>query len=183
MNSLLELLKEGDLRSDGRANEVALKVIKNPELFDLLWEGLFEADKVVRGRTAHALEKVSRNKNVLFSNLADKIMYKALNDDIPMVKWHLAMLISNLKLSTSETSRAISTLLKLLDDPSIFVKTWSIYTLTILAMENPEKTQLIREKIAAHKHHKSVAVQNRVSKSLEVLDDGVDLPKWWSKKP
>lgn len=183
MNSLLELLKGGDLRSDGRGDEVAYEVIKNPELFDLLWEGLFEADPVVRGRTAHALEKVSRNNYDLFENLSVQIMDKALNDNIPMVKWHLAMLIANLKLSPSETSRAISTLIKLLDDPSAFVKTWSISSLTILAMENPEKKQVIRDKIAAFKNNESVAVQNRVSKSLEVLENGVELPKGWSKKP
>lgn len=57
MNHLVELLKGGDLRSDGHADEVALDVIRDPELFVFLLDGLDELDDLVRGRTSHAWKR------------------------------------------------------------------------------------------------------------------------------
>jgi len=68
MNSLLRLLEGGDLRSDGRADEVAGEIIENPKLFNLLWDGIYESDDIVRAKTAHALEKVSRELPELFTD-------------------------------------------------------------------------------------------------------------------
>ncbi len=74
MNDLLELLKGGDMRSDGAADEVAEDVIQNPELFGLLFDGLSETDDLVRGRTAHALEKISRAHPELFKDSTGKLI-------------------------------------------------------------------------------------------------------------
>jgi hypothetical protein len=60
MNTLLQKLSGGDLRSNGRAEEVAERVTRNPRLLEQLLEGLSEPDDVIRARTAHALERVSR---------------------------------------------------------------------------------------------------------------------------
>jgi hypothetical protein len=57
MNKFLDLLIGGDLRSEGHADEVALDVINEPELFKLLLDGLDVEDDVVRGRTSHAMER------------------------------------------------------------------------------------------------------------------------------
>lgn len=51
MNYLLSKLAGGDLRSDGRADEVIKTILKDPELLTLLTEGLTEPDVVVRART------------------------------------------------------------------------------------------------------------------------------------
>ncbi|MGZ4857043.1 MAG: hypothetical protein ACXVZU_01615, partial [Methanobacteriaceae archaeon] len=110
MNDLLELLKGGDLRSDGAAEEVVDDIIQNPKLFDLLFDGLNEKDEVVRGRTAHALEKVSRMHPELFKGHIDELAKVARNDDVPFVCWHLAMIFANLDLSFDERRDVISTL-------------------------------------------------------------------------
>lgn len=47
---LLEMLSGGDLRSDGRADEVAEKVIAEPTLLVGLVEGLDNWDDVVRAK-------------------------------------------------------------------------------------------------------------------------------------
>ena len=60
MNALLRKLSGGDLRSDGRANEVAEEVIRTPELLEQLLEGLDEPDDLVRARTVHVMERISR---------------------------------------------------------------------------------------------------------------------------
>jgi hypothetical protein len=63
MNELLTMLSGGDLRYDGRANEVAEQVIKRSKLLGKLTEGLNESNGVIRARTAHALE-ITENRTV-----------------------------------------------------------------------------------------------------------------------
>lgn len=181
MNDLLELLKGGDLRSDGHADEVAEDVIQNPDLFDLLFDGLKEDDDLVRGRTAHALEKVSRVHPELFTGHIDKLIGFARNDHLPFTLWHLAMLFPNLMPSENEKMGIISTLFYLLEDKSTFVKTWSISSLTILALKNPHQKTKITAKIKSLEDSESTAVKKRVSKALDVLEGDAPLPKGWSK--
>lgn len=182
MNDLLELLKGGDLRSDGHADEVAGDVIQDPELFPLLLDGLDEENDVVRGRTAHSLEKVARTRQELFDGLLNGLIEQVLNDKLPMVKWHLAMLFVNLNLSETGTGEVISTLYNLLKDESVFVKGWAIYSLTILALENPDKKDKIISKLKVLENDKSAAVRNRTSKAMKTLEDGEPLPKGWLKR-
>lgn len=182
MNTLLELLQGGDIRSDGLADEVASDVLLNNELFPFLLEGLDEEDDLIRGRTSHALEKVSRKQPELFQENLEQLILLAQTDKLPMVRWHLAMLFANLDLSTSQTDQVIYTLYYLLKDESIFVKTWSISSLTILALDNPSLKEEIIMKIKILEEDNSLAVKNRVFKALEVLEGGKDLPKGWSKK-
>jgi hypothetical protein len=182
MNELLELLKSGDLRSDGCADEVAYDVIHNPELFKLLLDGLDEDDDVVRARTSHALEKVSRSCPEFFSQIINMLITYSLDDDLPVVKWHLAMLFANLKFTSEEAEDVLSTLYLLLDDDSVFVKSWTISSLTIVALDHPDNRSIIKSKLKALETSKSAAVRNRVSKAMKVLDDGEMLPKGWCKR-
>ena len=59
MLDILEKLRGGDLRSIGRADEVAEDMIENPILFEAVFEGLFDGDPIIRMRSADALEKAS----------------------------------------------------------------------------------------------------------------------------
>ncbi len=181
VNDLIELLEGGDLRSDGHADEVAEDVIQNPELLPLLLDGLNEEDDVVRGRTAHALEKVSRTNPELFDGLLNKLIEKIQDDKLAMVKWHLAMLFANLDLNSEQAGEVISTLYTLFDDKSSIVTSWSISSLTILALDNPDKKSEITTKLKALEEHKSAAVKNRISKAMKVLEDGEPIPKSWRK--
>lgn len=181
MNDLIRLLQGGDLRSDGAGDEVAEDVILNVELFDLLLDGLYEADDLVRGRTAHALEKVSRVHPELFKKHTPELIKIAANDNLPIVSWHLAMLFVNLNLLPDERKDVISTLLYLLDNKSVFVKSWSISSLTILAMEDEGDKEMIISRIKKLEDSKSTAVRNRVSKALKTLEEGDPLPKGWYK--
>jgi hypothetical protein len=182
MNDLVKMLRGGDSRSDGHADEVAFDVIQDPELFELLLDGLDKEDDRVRGRTSHALEKVSRTHPELFDGLLSRLLKQSLKDKLPVVRWHLAMLFVNLNLSEEETDEVISTLYFLLNDKSVFVKSWSISSLTILALANPNKKAEITAKIKVYESDKSAAVKNRVSKAMKVLEEGESLPRGWSKR-
>jgi hypothetical protein len=121
MNKLLKMLSGGGLRSDGRANEVAEKVIKNPDLFDHLVEGLSESDDGLRARTAHALERISRT--------------------------HPGLMLA---------------------DRSVFVKNWTIVSLTILGQKHTAMRKRIADKIRLLQDDRSIAIRSKVSRAREI---------------
>ena len=91
MNKLLKKLEDGDLRSDGRSGEVAEEVLRRPELFDELLEGLEASDNLIRGRTCNALEVISRVKSELLKETIPQLIALGRKDKTPFVKWHLTL--------------------------------------------------------------------------------------------
>ena len=53
MNPILKKLTGGDLRSEGKADEVAKQIIDNPALIPDLLSGLDSDDNLLRSRTWH----------------------------------------------------------------------------------------------------------------------------------
>jgi hypothetical protein len=181
MNDLLLNLTGGDLRSDGKADEVANTILKDPESIPLLIEGLDEPDDVVRGRTAHAFEKISRMHPELVKNLMPTFITLALNDDVPMVRWHMAMIFGNCFHSPDEIKTILPVLYEMLEDESIFVKSWAIVSLCILGMALETQKEQILNEIIPLQHDSSVAIQSKVQKAIAVLQDGEKIPDGWIK--
>jgi HEAT repeat protein len=182
MNELLEILSGANLQSDGRANEVADRVVGHPQLFNQLVEGMTEPDNVIRARTAHALERISRTHPKLVLGVLSQFMEMAVSDDVPMVKWHLAMIFGNLTLPEEKLSPVISTLFRMLEDKSVFVRSWSIVSLTILGRTYRSERKKIAGKIRLLQYDDSVAIRSKVTKALKVLEnDGKPLPTGWVK--
>ena len=182
MNELLGKLGGGDLRSDGRADEVAEEVSKNPQLLDRLIEGLSESDDVIRGRTAHALEKISRTNPEMLTGLTPQFIKLATEDKVPMVRWHFAMIFANIALSGKETDAIISSLFHLLKDESVFVRSWSIASLAILGRKNKSRRREIIGRIKVLQNDKSIAVRTRADKAIKILEnENEPIPASWSK--
>jgi HEAT repeat protein len=171
MNELLKKLAGGDLRSDGRANEVADQVTKSPQLITKLLEGLSESDDVVRGRTTHALERISRTHPEMLRGLVPQLARLAAYDKVPMVRWHIPMIFANMMLSETEIETVFSSLFQLLEDDSVFVKSWAIASLTILARKNKDKITRVTDRLRAEQKSESIAIRTRVAKALGVLED------------
>ena len=152
MNNLLQELAGGDLRSDGKANMVAEQVMKNPYLLGMLVEGLSEPDDVIRARTAHALERISCHNPEMLQGLTSQFINRASTDTVPMVKWHLAMLFQNIPLEEQETDAVVSTLFHLLEDKSVFVRSWSIVSLCVIGAKTATKRTKIMSRILAKPH-------------------------------
>jgi hypothetical protein len=87
MNAPLRRLSGGNLQSDGRADDVARQVLRHPHLLGQLAEGLRDQDNVIRARTAHALEKISRTCPERLLVLLPQFIDLALRDQVPMVRW------------------------------------------------------------------------------------------------
>jgi hypothetical protein len=182
MNPILERLSGGSLISDGDANEVAEEILLAPKQLNQLIEGLSSSDDVIRGRTAHALEWISRSRPDLLLNFLPLFLQSAKNDPVPMVRWHLAMLFANLTVKGKEKDQIVSTLFDLLQDDSIFIKSWAISSLCILGRKYPEYETEILEKIKPLRNYQSVAIRTRAKKAIEALENPyLRLPKSWVK--
>jgi HEAT repeat protein len=181
MNMLLDWLRGGDLRSDGDANEAVREVIAHPQLFEWLLEGLQASEDVVRGRTADALEKVSRSHPELLAPHLAQLIELATSDSVAMVRWHLAMILGTLGALGHRTERITSTLIELLADRSAFVKSWAIASLALVGREHPQFKGEIIPALGALRNDRSIAVRARVSKALAFLERGVPIPEGWTK--
>ncbi len=184
MSSITEWLSDGDLRSDGAANEVADLVLQNPALISDLLAGLRHDDKIVRGHAADALEKVSRSSPELIVNRVDSIVDIAMHDDVAMVRWHLAMILGYLSIFTAHVEKITETLFHLLADESAFVQSWSIVSLCIVARKYPQYCSEILVRIERLKQSESAAIRTKVRQSLNLLTDpNRTFPKGWIKSP
>ena len=94
MKEFFKLLKGGDLRSIGQSNEI-VKLIKNQEDFDHLFQYLLHEDRLIAMRTADVIEKLT---------LTDAT-YLSKNNPNKEVKWHLALLVSRLILQKKELAK------------------------------------------------------------------------------
>ena len=182
MNPILDWLSGDDLRSDGMANEVADVVLKNPDLFDEVILGLDEADDVIRGRTADALEKIARVKPDLLVEHLPKLLQVTTEDTVPMVKMHLAMIMGHLAIYQEHAESLTECLFNFLEDESVFARSWAIASLCIFARKYPHLQPRIVDWIAAYRQDDSIAIRTRVRKALGLLtNEGTPFPKGWIK--
>jgi HEAT repeat protein len=182
MNEILEILSGGTLQSDGRANEAADIALTSPVYFAQLVEGLSDHDDVIRARTAHALERISRSQPGMASELLVRFAELALNDRVPMVRWHMAMILGNLPLSIETEDLVFDALFHLLADPAVFVKSWAIVSLTMLGRKQDSRRGEICGRLARLQGDKSPAIRSKVLKALKILvDENEPLPGGWVK--
>jgi hypothetical protein len=144
MNSVLEKLASGDLRSEGRAAEVAGEIVENPQLVVDLASGLGSKDKLIRARSCMTLEIVSRQHPELLTDVQPQLIRLASTDTVPQVRWHLAEILGRVALSEEQTEQVIAILLSYLDDRSKIVKYCAVQTLGTLGRSSPSRTDITR---------------------------------------
>jgi hypothetical protein len=181
MYNLLDKLKGGTLISDGLADEVAEEVLANPTLFDQLLAGMQVQDVVIRARSAHALEIISRIHADWFNVHFPFLTALAEDDPLPMVRWHLVMLLTNLATDHNH-DRIIDILLNRLEDESAFVLSWAISGLCILGRRYSERATEIMKSIRPLRNVQGTAIRTRASKAMEILENPyLPIPKGWIK--
>ena len=106
----------------------------------------------------------------------------SVNDRIPMVRWHLAMIFGNTASTVEDNKPAVSALLRLLKDESVIVRSWAISSLCIIGRRDKRRRRRIIDAIGTLQHDKSVAIRARTAEALKVLrNENVPLPAGWSK--
>jgi len=178
-----EWLAEGDLRSDGLAREVARLVAGNPFMLADLLEALFNGDDVVRGHAADAVERISRGKAQLLGPSLGAFVSQAKSDPVPMVRWHLAMILGNLAADREHMPICTRGLLGLLRDHSPFVKSWAISGLCQIGRGFPARRARILSAIAPLANDPSIAVRHRAAMAVSLLmDPELGMPSSWVKR-
>lgn len=175
-------LSSGDLRSDGLANEAARFILQNPDLLGDLLAGLNDPDEVIRGHAADALEKVARVRPDLFAGHLTELVLIAESDSVAMVRWHIAMIFGHLAGFEGVVDQTAPVLLRLLQDSSVFVKSWAIVSLCIFARKAPEWSHEILNGISSLQSDSSIAIRSKVRKALSLLtNEAAPFPKGWIK--
>ena len=109
MIDLLKILAGGDLRSIGRSNAMA-KQISTQRQFNKLFDGLFHPDRLIVMRAADAIEKITLEKQHYLEAHKQSLLGLLKSADDKELKWHLALLVSRLKLTRSELGKVWATL-------------------------------------------------------------------------
>lgn len=181
-NQILDKLIGGSLISDGRADEVANEVLLHHDRFPLLMQGLSSSENVIRGRTAHAVEKVARVYPNWFTPHLEKIMEQVVDDPLPMVRWHLVMLVTDLA-EESNHDQIIDALLTSLEDDSAFVLSWAISGLCILGRRYPQRSAEILQSLRPLRNMSGTAIRARAAKAVDRLENPMlPIPKGWAKR-
>jgi HEAT repeat protein len=166
-NEILEKLSGGDLRSEGRAEEVALEIINNPSLLAALVEGLHSDDKVIRGRTCMTMEVVSRKHPDLLVDTIPQLIKLAAKDTVSQIRWHIAEVFGNVPISSDEIEQIIPILLEYLSDKSKIVKYCAVQTLGIIGNGSLRRGEIVSR--ISVLENESKGLTKAVHKALEAL--------------
>jgi hypothetical protein len=131
-----QLLQGGDRRSIGESNQVAACVLRNPRRLTDLIECLWSDDPIVRMRAADATEKVSAKRPGLLHPFKAELLGLADEATQAELRWHLALMLPRLSLTSAERGRAKSTLRRYLSDRSSIVKTFALQGMAELAEDD-----------------------------------------------
>jgi HEAT repeat protein len=182
MEQLRWQLAQGDLTNDGLSDEAAMAVLTSPELLPALMSRLGDPQPVVRGHAADCLEKVARQRPAWLAEFLPDLIVRARGDDVPMVRWHLAMVFGHLATQPAPREEVRVCLLDMLSDPSPFVRSWAIVSLLIHARLDPEPPDEIARSVAALTADSSAAVRSRAVKAIGLLTQpGASIPQGWIK--
>lgn len=135
-------LAGGDLRSIGRADEVAALAMKDELVLNSLCEGLEHRDRLVRMRCADALEKATRLSPQLLSGRASRLLHIAVSAIDKEMRWHLAQILPRLVLTAAERRHATAILLNYLDDASRIVQVCALEGLCDLAITRQDRAKM-----------------------------------------
>jgi HEAT repeat protein len=182
LNPLLGWLRGGDLRSDGLSEEVVQFILQHPDQVDDLIHALTNDDDVVRGRAADAIEHVAREIPEKLTPYQVLIVAALREDPVPMVRWHLAMVLGHMAGHWEEAPQAASVLLECLQDPSAFTVSWTIVSLCIFARLYPDLQDPIMSKLSELLNHPGTAIRTRAQKAVQTLSNPKQaFPKGWIK--
>jgi HEAT repeat protein len=177
MTDILQNLRGGDLRSIGRANEVAQEIEKNSSLFEAVFSGLYDSDPIVRMRSADVIEKVTRHKPELLSSHTTEIISILTSDDQQEVCWHMAQIAPRLEYTANEENLIIKALKSYLSHKSKIVRVSAIESLAIFAERNSSILNEVIDVIKNQIETGSPAVQVRGRKLLQRLEGEQTNPK------
>lgn len=183
MDKISELLRSGDLRTDGNADQVAELIINDTKRLPELLPCLDHPDSVIRAHAAHAIEVITRTKPELLVGDARRLILRAESDAYPIVRWHMAMALGNMAAHLKDAVPSTDTLLGCLKDTSPLVRSWSVYSLVVIGRAHPGQSARIITALRTHERDHSPAVRSRINRAVTLLQfPDLPLPGSWLPK-
>jgi hypothetical protein len=168
--NILGLLKGGDRRSIGRADEVSVAVSKNLATFPELIQGLWSNDALIRMRAADATEKITRSNPDLLQRYKGKLLILMAETKQQELRWHLAAMVPRLQLNLKERELVRCLLENYLQDHSSIVKTCALQALAELATEHTSIRSEVIEILRQSGRNGTPAMKARSRKLLLKLE-------------
>lgn len=168
-HDVLESFKGGDRRSVRGVPEVVARVLAEPELFPVLFDGMSDADPLVRMRSADAVEKITALRPEYLRPFKKRILKLAEASTQQEVRWHLAQLLSRLELSRTECHHVAAIMSEYLQDKSSIVRTFAMQTLADIATQEPGLRTPVVRRLTALTRTGSPAMKSRGRRLLEQL--------------
>ena len=170
MNDILKKLEGGDRRSIGRVDEVVAEVLNDPSLFEVIFNGMFSNDPIIRMRSADAVEKITAKHPEHLQSYKNKLIQQVAKIDQQEVRWHVAQMFPRLELSKEEQAIVVEILWDYLDDKSKIVKTFSMQALADFAERDASLRFKVIKLLEELTRTGSPAMRSRGRKLLEKLN-------------
>ena len=170
MTDILDRLRGGDRRSTGNADEVAKEISDKPELFEVVFNGIYHDDPVLRMRAADAVEKASRKRPELLAGYSSKIISILRSVDQQEVCWHMAQIAPRLDLSKSEEKQIIGLLKELLSHKSKIVRVSAMNAIACFAERDETIIYEVREIIRTQMKSGVPSILSRGRRLLHKLE-------------
>ncbi|HDZ00756.1 MAG TPA: hypothetical protein ENH52_04750 [Nitrospirae bacterium] len=170
MTDILDRLRGGDRRSTGNADEVAKEISDKPELFEVVFNGIYHDDPVLRMRAADAVEKASRKRPELLAGYSSKIISILRSVDQQEVCWHMAQIAPRLDLSKSEEKQIIGLLKELLSHKSKIVRVSAMDAIACFAERDETIIYEVREIIRTQMKSGVPSILSRGRRLLHKLE-------------
>jgi hypothetical protein len=137
MGEILDLIKDGDLRTVGGSAAAAALVRAKPELAAELMDLMSYPNAAVRMRAADALEKASAGNEVVLAPFKALLLELANGASQKELRWHLAQLLPRLNLGKDEILDAAELFQRwFASDKSHIVQTFALQGLADFAAQN-----------------------------------------------
>ena len=168
--SIAAQLAEGVWYAEGAACDVAAAILRNPDLFDELFECLLSEDRGTSKRAAMALEAVSEKRADLFELYAGIVLTELESRSWWHVRFRLCSIVPRIKLHRHEFNRAVTLFQSLAEHPQNALAVNALGALSALAARGADELReetlwLVEQKLRTG----SKAMQARCRMMLPLL--------------
>jgi hypothetical protein len=167
--AIAAMLQGGDRRSLGKANQIAILVLSEPQRFAELIQCLWDEDPIVRMRAADAAEKITVTRPKLLNPHKQELLGLLAEAEQIELRWHLALMVPRLSLTSPERQRAAASLQRYLEDRSSVVKTFALQGLADLARRDTSLRELAKQTVEESLRTGTAAMKARARKLLKEL--------------
>ncbi len=161
------MLEGGTLRSLGNSADAVALVSARPEEFPSLIEFLWDADPVVRMRAADAAEKITRERPELLQPYRRELLGLLEEAQQQELRWHLALMVPRMKLSSSDSRRVYEGLCVYLAGQGSIARTLALQGMADLAANHPELRDEVIEQLQMATRSGTAAMKARARNLLK----------------